>query len=77
MGTNWHKLGYKSFDYESYAPAILCDIYRWLVMAGHRRTFVAAATLDEAKDVACAKRGWRLTDITETRRIPPAGYTKD
>lgn len=68
-GTRWDRIGYDSYDLDANIKPVFMDLFRWTVRAGRQHTVVCAKTIDAAKIVACGKREWNLSDITEVRAV--------
>jgi len=83
--TRWDKLGYDSFDQSNYftckgySKFVVCKGHvtskrdatgkRQLRNTNTHRITVYAKTLREAKDKACAARGWDLEEVAEIYRV--------
>ncbi len=68
-GTRWDRLSYDSYDLDKHITPVFMNIYKWRVRKGRERITVYAATIDDAKLLACKRRGWRMEDITEVRAL--------
>ncbi len=68
-GTRWDRLSYDSYDLDKHIKPVFMNIYKWLVRKDRERVTVYAATIDDAKLLACKRHGWRIEDITEVRAL--------